>query len=92
MGGTNRHFIIPVKANTKWEVVGGTSDDAVIEIRVLPQARKKCPDLPETWCVRAITIIDRSARKHVLLTSLFDTKRYTANDIAACKTGAGGSK
>jgi hypothetical protein len=83
-GGTNRHFIIPAKANTKWEVVGGTADDAVIEMRVSPQARRKCPDLPETWRVRAITIIDQSARKHLLLTSLFDTRRYTAKDIAAC--------
>lgn len=85
-GGSNRHFIIPAKANTKWEVVGGTADDAVIEMRVSPQARKKCPDLPETWRVRAITIIDQSARKHVLLTSLFDAGRYTAKDIAACYT------
>jgi len=85
-GGSNRHFIIPAKANTKWEVVGGTPDDAVIEMRVSPQARTKCPDLPETWRVRAITIIDQSARKHVLLTSLFDARRYTAKDIAACYT------
>lgn len=83
-GGTNRHFIIPAKANTKWEVVGGTPDDAVIEMRVSPQARKKCPGLPEQWRVRAITIIDQSARKHVLLTSLLDGKRYTPRDIAAC--------
>ena len=36
--------------------------------------------------MRAITIIDQNARKHVLLASLFDTKRYTAKDIAACYT------
>jgi hypothetical protein len=59
-------------------------DDAVIEMRVSPQSRKICPALPETWRTRAITIIDQSARKHVLLTSLFDAKRYTAKDIAAC--------
>lgn len=84
--GTNRHFIIPAKANTKWEVVSGTPDDAVIEMRVSPQARKKCPGLPEQWRARAITIIDQSARRHVLLTSLLDAKRYTAKDIAACYT------
>ena len=83
-GGTNRHFIIPAKANTKWEVVGGTPHDGIIEMRVSPQARKKCPDLPETWRARAITVIDQSARKHVLLTSLSDIKRYAAKDIAAC--------
>lgn len=85
-GGTNRHFIIPAKANTKWKMVCGTPDDAVIEMRVSPQARKKCSDLPDIWRVRAITIIDQSARKHVLLTSLFDVKRHTAKDIAACYT------
>jgi hypothetical protein len=85
-GESNRHFIIPAKANTKWEVVGGTADDAIVEMRVSPQARKKCPDLPETWRARAITIIDQSARKHVLLTSLLDLKRYSAKDIAACYT------
>jgi hypothetical protein len=84
--GTNRHFVIPAKANTKWEVVGGTPDDAVIAMRVSPQARKKCPELPDTWRARAITIIDQSARKHILLTSLLDAKRYTAKDIAACYT------
>lgn len=84
--GINRHFIIPTKANTKWEVISGTPDDSVIAMRVSPQARKKCPDLPETWQARLVTVIDQSARKHWLLTSLFDTKRYKAADIAACYT------
>lgn len=82
--GSNRHFVIPAKANTKWEVIDGTPDDAVVAMRVSPQARKKCPGLPEVWQARAITVIDQSARKRVLLTSLFDRKRYKAADIAAC--------
>jgi hypothetical protein len=84
--GSNRHFIIPAKANTKWEVIEGTPDDALVAMRVSPQARKKCPELPEIWQARAITVIDQSARKRVLLTSLFDRKRYTAADIVACYT------
>jgi hypothetical protein len=84
--GTNRHFVIPAKANTKWEVIDGTPNDAIVEMRVSPQARKKCPSLPEVWRARAITVIDQSARKKVLLTSLFDRKRYKATDIAACYT------
>lgn len=83
-GRSNRHFLIPAKANTKWNIVGGTPEDAVIEMRVSPQARKKCPELPETWRARAITVLDQSARKQVLLTSLFDTRRYTSRDIVAC--------
>ena len=82
--GANRHFIIPAKANTKWALVSGTPDDGIIEMRVSPQARKKCPALPETWRARAIAVIDQSARKHVLLTSLCDIQRYAAKDIAAC--------
>jgi len=67
-------------------MVSRTPDDGFIEMRVSPQARKKCPDLPETWRKRAIPIIDQSTRKHLLLTLLFDTKRYTVKDIAACYT------
>jgi len=84
--GSNRHFIIPAKANTKWEVMSGTPDDSVVAMRVSPQARKKCPELPEMWQARLVTVIDQSARKHLLLTSLFDVKRYKAADIAACYT------
>lgn len=82
--GSNRHFIIPAKANAKWELIEGSPEDGVVAMRVSPQARKKCPSLPEVWRARAITVIDQSARKHVLLTSLFDSKRYKACDIAAC--------
>ncbi len=82
--GQNRHFIIPAKANTKWEVISGTEQDAVIQMRVSPQARLKWPDLPEFWQARAVTVIDSNARQRILLTSLFDSKRYTASDIAAC--------
>ena len=69
---------------TRWEIVEGTAADGVVIMRVSPQARKKCPNLPETWRVRAITVIDQSARRHVLLTSLFDRQRYKASDIALC--------
>jgi hypothetical protein len=82
--GNNRHFVIPAKANTKWAVIEGTAHDAVVEMRVSPQARKKSPALPEVWRARAITVIDQNARKKILLTSLFDQKRYTATDIANC--------
>ncbi len=47
-------------------------------------AAMKWPDLPEFWQARAVTVIDSNARQRILLTSLFDSKRYTASDIAAC--------
>ena len=60
--GSNRHFVIPAKANARWEIVKGTAEDGVVAMRVSPQARKKCPNLPESWRVRAITVIDQSAQ------------------------------
>lgn len=81
--GSNRHFIVPAKANTKWEVIAGSPNDALVQMKVSPQARKKSPDLPEFWQARAITVRDQHARSRVLLTSLHDGKRYTATDIAA---------
>jgi hypothetical protein len=84
--GSNRHFIIPAKANTKWELIDGTPEDGVIQMQVSAQARKKCPGLPAIWQARILTVIDQIARKHVLLTSLFDRKRYRSADIAACYT------
>lgn len=83
-GDQNRHFLIPAKANTKWEVLQGDVHDAIVRMRVSPQARAKCPTLPEFWEARAVTVIDAQARKRVLLTSLRDRRRYRAADIVAC--------
>lgn len=80
----NRHFLIPAKSNTKWELIEGDERDAIVRMRVSPQPRAKCPTLPESWEARAITIIDAQARKRVLLTSLRDRRRYRPADIALC--------
>lgn len=53
MNGRNRHFLIPAKSNTCWDVIAGTTDDATVRMRVSPQARRKCPALPEFWSARA---------------------------------------
>ncbi|KND59837.1 Mobile element protein [Candidatus Burkholderia verschuerenii] len=80
MNARNRHFLVPAKANTRWDVVCGTADDA----RVSPQARKKCPALPESWSARAIRVVDARGRERVLLTSLMDRRRFKPADIVAC--------
>lgn len=82
--GHNRHFLIPAKANTKWVVVEGTPEDAIVQMRVSPQARKKLPALSEYWRARAIQVIDPQGRKKVLLTSLTDRKTFKAAEIVAC--------
>lgn len=83
--GTDRHFIIPAKSNTRWEVIEGNADnDCTVRMRVSPQARAKCAELPEFWDARAITVVDQQARRRVLLTSLQERRRYTPADIANC--------
>ena len=84
MNGHNRHFLIPAKTNTRWDVMAGTADDATVRMRVSPQARKKCPALPEFWEARAIRTIDARGRERVLLTSLSDRRRFKPADIVAC--------
>jgi len=83
-GGNNRHFVIPAKSNSKWEVIGGNAHDATVRMRVSPQARAKCPDLQEFWDARAIFVIDSQARQRILLTSLTDRRRFHAADIVSC--------
>ncbi|MFP3507582.1 transposase, partial [Burkholderia sp. SIMBA_062] len=46
MNGHNRHFLIPAKSHTRWDVIDGTPDDATVRMRVSPQARKQSPELP----------------------------------------------
>jgi len=83
-GAENRHFLIPAKSNTKWEVLEGDESDAIVRMRVSPQARAKCPQLPEFWDARAVAVVDPEARRRILLTSLRDRRRYRPADIAAC--------
>ncbi len=64
--------------------MAGTADDATVRMRVSPQARKKCPALPEFWEARAIRTIDARGRERVLLTSLSDRRRFKPADIVAC--------
>lgn len=82
--GNERHFVIPAKSNTRWEVIEGDDNDFTVRMRVSPQARAKCAELPQFWEARAITVIDQQARKRVLLTSLRDRRRYKPLDIANC--------
>ena len=82
--GTERHFIIPAKSNTKWEALEGNANDTLVRMRVSPQARAKRPELPEFWEARAITVVDSQGRQRILLTSLRDRRRYKPADIAAC--------
>ena len=82
--GEQRHFLIPAKSNTRWEVVSGNRTDFIVRMRVSPQARKNNPKLPEYWQARAIVAINSSGRRRILLTSLLDRRRFSTAEIAAC--------
>lgn len=82
-GGSNRHFLIMAKSNTKWELTEGSEQDGIVRMRVSPQARKKCPELPEFWEARAVEMIDQANRKRTLLTSLRDRRKFRSADIAS---------
>lgn len=83
-GGRNRHFLIPAKSNTKWTVIEGSQDDAIVEMQVSAAARKKVPELPKTWRARAIAMVDGKGQKHFLLTSLTDRVAFKAAEMVAC--------
>lgn len=82
-GGSNRHFLIMAKSNTKWELTEGSEQDGIVRMRVSPQARKKCPELPEFWEARAVEMVDQANRKRTLLTSLRDRRKFRSADIAS---------
>lgn len=52
----NRHWVIPARKRlVSQEIKRYNSHDCLLEMKVSPQARKKNPDLPETWQVRAVS-------------------------------------
>ena len=82
--GQERHYLIPAKSNTKWEVLSGTADDCLVRMRVSPQARAKAPDLPEHWIARAVRMVSTNGKVRILLTSLLDRQRFKPEALAEC--------
>jgi len=82
--GTQRHWLIRAKKNTRWRVLKRLGrDDDLVEMKVSPHARKKDPSLPTTWVARAIRYQRRGFQPQWLLTSLLDAAAYPAREIAA---------
>lgn len=84
LAGQERHYLIPAKSNTKWEVLSGTEDDCLVRMRVSPQARAKAPELPEHWTARAVRMVAANGKRRTLLTSLLDRRRFRAEALADC--------
>ena len=80
--GDERHWIIPLKAKTKYRVINRIGKgDEIVELATSPQARNKWPQLPETFQARLITR-KINGKQRQILTSMIDPMRYPGADIA----------
>ena len=82
--GTQRHFLIPAKSNTKWKLIDGTDEDGTVEMEVSNEAMALDATLPATWRARAIRIADGKGKLVYLLTSLTDRKLFRAKQLVDC--------
>lgn len=81
-GGADRHWLLRAKSNTRLRVVATFAPgDALVEMTVSRQARRRDPTLPATWRARAIRYHRRGFRPQVLLTSLLDPVRWPAREL-----------
>jgi hypothetical protein len=81
--GTNRHWLIRTKKNQRWRVLKRLgAGDALVEMNVSSEARKKDPGLPKVWIARAIRYQRKGFRAQTLLTSLLDPQAFPADEIA----------
>ncbi len=82
--GTQRHFLIPAKKNTKWKLIDGTDEDGTVEMEVSDAAMRLDATLPATWRARAVRIVDGKGELVYLLTSLIDRKLFKAKQLVDC--------
>ena len=79
--GTQRHWLIPERKGLVSETIKTYSrNDRLLRMKVSPQARKRNPDLPELWEVRAVSYQHKSKRKTVFTSLPADT--YSAKAVA----------
>ena len=80
-GGGEKHWLIPKRSNIVYEVIEEYGDgDALWQMKVSPQARRRNPSLPECWQARAVTY-EVAGKSKTVLTSL-PASDYTAEHIA----------
>lgn len=80
--GDTRHWLTRAKSTSKWKVLKklGVGDD-LVEVEVSSEARRKNPDLPRSWQMRAIRYQRPGFKPQTLLTSLRDNKAYPAGEL-----------
>ena len=79
--GSERHWLLPLKKGTQYEVVRKLGrQDALVQLKTSPQARKKWPQLPEAIEARLLTRTINGKERQVL-TSLTDPLRFPASEL-----------
>lgn len=82
--GTNRHWLVRAKRNTRYRVLEELGPgDVWVEMQVSSQARRRDPALPATWQARALAYQRPGHPPQLLLTSLRDPARYPAAEVTA---------
>lgn len=80
--GVLRHWLTPVKSKMRYEVVEEfANNDLLIDMPVSPQARKKNPELPETWRARFIAYQEPRGEIKGFVTSLVDPVKYPLDKL-----------
>jgi hypothetical protein len=81
--GTNRHWLIRAKSNSRWTVLEQLGRrDMLVEFNVSSEARRKDPSLPKTYVARAISYQYADSKgPQWVLTSLTDAERYPAAEL-----------
>lgn len=65
-GDQQRHWLIPARKGLVWETLETyNADDQLLRMRVSPQARKRNPELPVVWDVRAVSYMHKGKRRTV---------------------------
>lgn len=80
----NRHWLTRAKKSNVWRVIKTLGrGDELVEMDVSSQARRKNPELPAIWQMRAVRYQRRGFPPQMLLTSLIDAKAFPAKELVA---------
>lgn len=82
--GKNRHWMTRAKSTTRLRNIRRLGvNDQLVEIQLSDSTRRKYPDLPAIWEVRAIRYHRKGFRPSTILTSLLDPVAYPAAELVA---------
>jgi hypothetical protein len=82
--GANRHWLIRTKSNLKWRTLKALGPgDELVAMDPARSTRRRTPELPPLWEMRAIRYERPGFRPQTLLTSLLDPVAYPAKEIVA---------